>query len=80
MATLTIKNIPDPVYRELKRQAGRHRRSLNQEVIALLEAGSSSIPLDPEAFLAQVRRVRVTPLKGQLTDRLLNRLKRQGRL
>jgi antitoxin FitA len=80
MATLTIKNIPDPVYRELKRQASRHRRSLNQEVIALLEAGSTSVSLDPEAFLAQVRRIRITPRKGRLTDRLLNRLKRQGRL
>ena len=80
MATLTIKNIPDPVYRELKRQAGRHRRSLNQEVIALLEAGSRSVSLDPEAFLAQVRQMRVMPRKGRLTDRLLNRVKRQGRL
>jgi plasmid stability protein len=80
MKTLTIKNIPDSVYRALKRQAGRHRRSLNQEVIALLEAGSTSMSLDPEAFLAQVRQVRVTPSKGRLTDRLLNRLKRQGRL
>ena len=80
MATLTIKNIPDPVYRELKRQASRHRRSLNQEVIALLEAGSRSVSLDSEAFLAQVRQVRVAPRKGRLTDRLLDRLKRQGRL
>ena len=80
MATLTIKNIPDPVYRELKRQASRHRRSLNQEVIALLEAGSRSVSLDSEAFLTQVRQVRVAPRKGRLTDRLLDRLKRQGRL
>jgi plasmid stability protein len=79
MATMTIKNIPDPVYRELKRQAARHHRSLNQEVIALLEAGSVSVPLDPDAFLAQARRVRVTPRRGTLTDVKLNSLKRQGR-
>jgi plasmid stability protein len=80
MATLTIKNIPDPVYRQLKRQASRHRRSLNQEVIAVLEAGSTSVSLDPEAFLTQVRRIRAVPRKGHLTDRLLDRLRRQGRL
>lgn len=79
MATVTIKNIPEPVYRELKRQAARHHRSLNQEVIALLEAGSLSVPVDPDVFLAQVRRARVIPRKGPLTDLKLNRLKRHGR-
>ncbi len=79
MPTVTIKNIPVPVYRELKRQAARHHRSLNQEVIALLEAGSRSVPLDPDAFLAGVRRIRLTPRRKPVTDLTLNRLKRQGR-
>jgi plasmid stability protein len=76
---MTIKNIPDPVYRELKRQAARHHRSLNQEVIALFEAASGSVRLDPEAFLAHARRLRVSPRTGLLTDRKLAKLKRQGR-
>jgi plasmid stability protein len=79
MPTVTIKNIPERVYRELKRQAARHHRSLNQEVIALLEAGSASVPLDPDAFLTHVRRIRPIPRKDTLTDRKLNRLKREGR-
>jgi plasmid stability protein len=79
MATVTIKNIPEPVYQELKRQAARHHRSLNQEVIALLEAGSGTVPLDPDSFLVHVRRVRPIPRKGPLTDRKLDSLKRQGR-
>jgi plasmid stability protein len=37
MATMTIKDIPDSVHRQLKRQAVRHHRSLNQEVIVCLE-------------------------------------------
>ncbi len=79
MAPVTIKNIPEALYRELKRQAARHRRSLNQEVIALLKAGSASVPLDPDAFLAQVGRERIIPRTGRLTDVKVNRLKRQGR-
>jgi plasmid stability protein len=79
MATMTIKNVPDPVYRELKRQAARHHRSLNQEVIALLESISGSRRLDPEAFLAHARRLRVTLRKGHLTDEKLTSLKREGR-
>ena len=80
MATVTITNIPEPIYRALKRQAACHHRSLNQEVIALLESGSLSMPKDPDAFLAQVRRMCITPRNGRLTDAKLNRLKRQGRL
>jgi plasmid stability protein len=79
MANLTIKGIPPEALKRLKAAAQRHRRSLNQEVIDRLESSAMSVPLDPEAFLAQVRRVRVVPRKGLLTDRLLNRLKRQGR-
>jgi plasmid stability protein len=80
MATVTIKNIPEPVYRELKRQAARHHRSLNQEVIAVLESASVSQRLDPEAFLSRARQIRVTPRKELLTDARLTKLKRQGRL
>lgn len=41
MATLTLKNVPDELYQRLKEQAARHRRSLNQEAIAQLQAGAS---------------------------------------
>lgn len=37
MATLTIRNVPDELYAALKERARRNRRSLNQEVLALLE-------------------------------------------
>ena len=36
MATLNIKNVPDPLYRKLKKRAKEHRRSLTQEVINIL--------------------------------------------
>jgi len=38
MATMTIRNLPDELHARLKEQAKRNRRSLNQEVIAELEA------------------------------------------
>lgn len=80
MADLTIKGIAPKVLKRLKADAQRHRRSLNQELIGRLESGAVSVPLNPEDFLAQVRGVRVTQRKGRLTDRVLNRLKTQGRL
>ena len=36
MATLNVKNLPDPLYRKLQVRARRQRRSLAQEVIHLL--------------------------------------------
>ena len=36
--TLTLKNIPDEVYKRLKAAAESHRRSLNSEAIVCLES------------------------------------------
>ncbi|MBO6575871.1 MAG: Arc family DNA-binding protein [Rhodothermales bacterium] len=60
MATITLKNVPDDLHNKLKAQAERNRRSLNQEAIEILSDGlADTIPspaLDPEAFLAHVKK------------------------
>jgi plasmid stability protein len=38
---LTVKNIPDPVYRVMKREAKRNGRSLNAEILRALETESA---------------------------------------
>ena len=35
---ITVKNLPEPVYRVIKREAKRNRRSLNAQIIQALEA------------------------------------------
>ncbi len=79
MATLTIKNVPEPLVRRLKRQAGLHRRSLNLEVIHCLESAAQARPLDAESLLARARGARRTPVGVRLNDGLLRRLKTAGR-
>jgi plasmid stability protein len=37
MANLTLRDVPEPLHGWLKQQAKRHRRSVNKEVIELLE-------------------------------------------
>jgi antitoxin FitA len=37
MAALNIKSIPEDLYAELKKSAKTHHRSINSEVIAILE-------------------------------------------
>ena len=79
MATLTIKNIPDTVVRRLKRRAAAHRRSLNHEVITMLEAATQATPVDTEELFARARAVRVTPKGVKLTNALIDRWKNEGR-
>jgi antitoxin FitA len=79
MPSLTIKNVPISILERLKAQAASHRRSLNLEVITCLEAITHSVPLDSETLLARFRMVRVKPSGPRLTDRVLTRLKNQGR-
>ena len=79
MATLTIKNIPDPLVKRLKKQAAAHRRSLNFEVISYLEQMTHSVPVDADALLAKARAIRRTPKGMRLTDRVLRELKVVGR-
>ena len=50
MATLTIRNVPARVVRTLKSLARRNRRSMEQEVRAVLEEHVG----DREALLAQI--------------------------
>jgi len=38
MANLTIKKLPDPVYKRLKKHAQLHGRSLNAQVIHMLQS------------------------------------------
>ena len=37
MKSLSIKNVPEAVHRRLKQRASRHHRSLNGELLALIE-------------------------------------------
>jgi antitoxin FitA len=53
---LSIKNAPDEMVRRLRERAARHHRSLQGELMAILdEAVSASKPLTPDAVLAKVR-------------------------
>lgn len=55
---LSIKNAPDDVVKRLKERAERHHRSLQGELMAIVEeAVGASRPLTPDEVLAQVRQL-----------------------
>ena len=51
MVTLTIKNIPDRIYRLLKKRSTLHRRSINSEVILCIENSVGVRRIEPEEIL-----------------------------
>jgi plasmid stability protein len=78
--TMTIKNIPEPIYHSLKRSAQANHRSLNGETIACLERslGLSTQP-SPISALGRIDGIR-DALKGmKLTDRMLRKARVDGR-
>jgi len=44
MASLTLKNIPEPLLERLRERAGADRRSLTQEILYLLEDALVRVP------------------------------------
>lgn len=78
MATITLKNIPEPLHEALKRRARSHRRSLNGEAIDCLERVLLGKALDVPAYLGRVRSLRAaTP--GQLDNDLIREARGTGR-
>lgn len=79
MKTLTLKGIPEPLYRELKRRAAANRRSLNREAILCLETVAQGAPAGAGAVLARVVAVRERAKGPYLRDAELAAAKAAGR-
>lgn len=69
--TLSVKNVPDAVARRLKARAKRNHRSLQGELLALVEeAAEIAAPISPKDVLALVRRLGLsTPPEAAKTIR-----------
>lgn len=54
---LSVKNAPDEIVKRLKERAARHHRSLQGELMAILESAAyeEARPLTPGDVLTQVR-------------------------
>jgi plasmid stability protein len=80
MPTLTLKNLPRDLHREMKKRAVANHRSLNKEVIATLRAATApAIALDVAGLERDARQARAG-FKRQVTAREISTWKRQGRL
>lgn len=79
MTTITIKNIPEDVYRRLKAMAAANRRSINNEVIRAIEEAVIPARVDVDRLLADARRLRGMTAAYPIDDADLGELKNSGR-
>jgi plasmid stability protein len=79
VATLTVKNIPEDVYTELKRVAESNHRSINSEIIVCIERAVRSKRINPEAVLTRARQLREKTAQYVITDDEFNQAKAMGR-
>ena len=78
MYSITVKNIPNSLHKTLKHRAQITHRSLNNEIIASLEAAVGLAPLDQNqmAFDAALFR---NAFKGESSAEEIDRFKKEGR-
>lgn len=77
--TLTLKNIPEAVYEQLKLSAGIHHRSLNSEAIVCLEAQLLPVRLTAGERLARARKLRAKLGTAYFDPKEIDAMKREGR-
>lgn len=77
--TLTLKNIPDAVYEQLKLSAQAHRRSMNSEAIVCLENALLPTRTTVAERLARARELRNALPKVKFKARDIDAMKRDGR-
>lgn len=79
MPALTIKNIPDDLYKELKHVAKQHRRSINSEVIVCLERSLLSQRISPEERLKSIQALRAQVLPNVVSTEEIEQAISEGR-
>ena len=80
MATnITLKKIPSGLHDDIKASAIRHRRSINSEILVLLEEGLRPQRRTVDEILASARVVSEKMKNIWLDDRRIDQAKREGR-
>jgi plasmid stability protein len=79
MTSITVKNIPTPLYSKLKRSAEDNRRSINSEMIACLEKVLEPHSISPEQHIMAARNIRRRLSGFKVSDEDLKQAKEDGR-
>jgi plasmid stability protein len=79
MPSITVKNIPDRLYKKLKKRALENRRSINNEIINSLEVSLGPQKVDVGQLLADAAGMRKN-LEFAVSEKEITYAKNRGRL
>lgn len=79
MPALTIKNIPDTLYDQLKTAAELHRRSINSEVLVYLERALLATKTSPAERLSRIEQLRANIKLNSITPEDIEQAINTGR-
>jgi plasmid stability protein len=77
MPTLTIRGMPPELHEKLKKRAERHRRSMNNEAITILERALKPSCMSAEEAIARAKEL--NDWIGKTFPDIVNEAKRKGR-
>jgi len=77
MPTLTIKGVPPELHEKLKARAKRHRRSMNNELLTILERTLTPARKSAEEAIAEAEAL--NDRIGKTFPDIVNEAKRKGR-
>jgi antitoxin FitA len=79
MATITVKNIPNDLYEQLRSSAEMNRRSINSEIIVCIERAVTSQPVDVADVIARARSLRMLTAANPIDEEELQQIIESGR-
>lgn len=79
MVTVTLKNIPEHVYERIKAQAKINHRSINGEILSILDQAISLPPMDVKTTLDRARKVRELTANYVVTADEIEKMINEGR-
>jgi antitoxin FitA len=79
MPAITLKNIPDELYDQIRKSARENYRSIVAEILFRLHTSLGQAPHDREALVQRLLTVRTQRALPPLTDKLLSEAKGKGR-
>lgn len=79
MPSIRINDVPPQVYEGLRRRANEHRRTLEDEALAILAVTAAEDPRDPGRLLKELDEIRDRLNLPPVTDEFIRNARLKGR-